>query len=123
MVATGYMPVAGVARVLLTALLLCAGAACAYGVVAVRRRLANPAPNDPGPALIIAGGRLLDAERRDLAALAVDRYRKVGQIASSARALALEWPGGKTVIARGNPFRDSIAGCVRVLKQRGIAKA
>jgi hypothetical protein len=106
------------------AIMFAFGTVFAFALVALRRHAARlAAAEDPGPLLILAGGRLLDGNRRDLVALGEVRYRKVMQLASSSRALALEWPTGEIIIARGNPFGDSIRGFVHALRSHGIAKA
>jgi hypothetical protein len=106
------------------AILLALGTLFVFALVALRRHAARlAATEDPDPLLILAGGRLLDGNRRDLVALGEVRYRKVMQFGSSSRALALEWPTDKIIIARGNPFGDSIRGFVHVLRSHGIAKA
>ena len=101
--------------------MLAVGIAIACGLVALRRRAARRAATcDAGPDFILAGGRLLDGDRRDLADLGDVRCRKVWQLASSSCALALEWPTGSAIIARGYPLADSVHTCASVLRDRGI---
>ncbi len=76
-------------------------------VLAVRRRAAAgpPVPElvfDPG------AGVLRDADGRVIAALADVRLERRMQLGSSSRALACAWPSGSRVIARGNPFGESV---------------
>lgn len=85
------------------------------------RRAASEAEDAPGkPWLIIADGRLLDAERRELASLESVRLARSFQLTSSSKALTLTWPTGSLVIARGNPFGDSIDDCVAALEALGV---
>jgi hypothetical protein len=103
-----------------------AGIALGIGAIFVRiligvRRSAAQYTEEPRPSLIIAGGKLLDRERRELALLAHVRFEKVWQATSSSRALALVWGPHRMIIARGNPFGDSVDGCVHVLRSHGIS--
>lgn len=77
-------------------------------------------PVAQGPSLILAGGRLLDDQRRDLAALGDVRLVPHFQLGSSARALTLRWPSGARVIARGEPLGERVATMQRALHARGI---
>jgi hypothetical protein len=78
----------------------------------------------PGKAfLIVADGRLLDAERRELAPLESVRITRTFQLASSSRALTLVWPQGNLVIARGDPFGDSVDDCEAALESLGMRRA
>lgn len=104
-------------------ILLVLGVVCVGILVALRRAGARWAEEPVAPSLIIAGGTLLDDHRRPLAALADVRYELIWQLFSSSRALALVWPSGDAIIARGNPFGDSVAGCKNALRSRGITAA
>jgi len=85
------------------------------------RRAATKAAATPGkPLLIFADGLLLDAERRELAPLESVRLTRTFQLTSSSRALMLTWPSGSVVIARGNPFADSIDDCAAALESLGL---
>lgn len=85
------------------------------------RRAASEADDAPGkPWLIVADGRLLDAERRELARLESVRLVRSFQLTSSSKSLTLTWPSGSLVIARGNPFGDSIDECVAALEALGV---
>jgi len=85
------------------------------------RRAATKAEEAPGkPWLIFADGLLLDAERRELAPLESVRYTRTFQITSSSRSLTLTWPTGSAVIARGNPFGDSIDDFTAALESLGL---
>ena len=57
-----------------------------------------------------------------LSSLDAARAEKTMQATSSSRALTIAWPGGRTVVYRGDPFaRDgSIDAPAAVLKARGI---
>jgi hypothetical protein len=85
------------------------------------QRAATKAEAAPGkPWLIFADGLLLDAERRELAPLASVRFSRTFQLTSSSRSLTLVWPSGSLVVARGNPFGDSIDDCVAALESLGL---
>jgi hypothetical protein len=104
------------------AILLLLGAILGYVALAMRRPTAGGVDAELQSAMfILASGRLLDGKRRDLAAVAEVRYRKVGQLTSSSPALALRWPTGERVIARGSPFGDSVDGLIHVLQRHGVA--
>ncbi|MDC0715600.1 hypothetical protein [Nannocystis bainbridge] len=107
-----------IAAAILTAL----GGASAWLVVRVVRFGRRRAAAEPRPLLIVdvAGGRLLDPARRVLAPLAAVRVERVFQAASSARALALRWPQGSCIIARGSPFGDSVDDCAAALRGQGL---
>ncbi|HEY6080228.1 MAG TPA: hypothetical protein VIW29_15550 [Polyangiaceae bacterium] len=85
------------------------------------RRAATKAAEAPGkPSLIFADGLLLDGERRELAPIESVRLSRSFQVTSSSRALTLKWPSGSLVVARGNPFGDSIDDCVSALELLGL---
>jgi hypothetical protein len=85
------------------------------------QRAATRAEEAPGkPWLIFADGLLLDAERRELAPIASVRLSRTFQLTSSSRSLTLVWPSGSLVIARGNPFGDSIDDCAAALESLGL---
>lgn len=87
-------------------------------------RAVTKAAEAPGkPLLIFADGLLLDAERRELAPLDSVRFARKFQVTSSSKALSLSWPSGSLVIARGNPFGDSIDDCVTALESLGLRPA
>jgi hypothetical protein len=99
------------------------GVALVYALIALRRSAARKsAADNPAPRFILSGGRLLDGDRRDLAALSDVRTCKVLQATSSSRALVLQWPGGKSVVARGIPFGDSVHDCEHILRVYSVAK-
>jgi hypothetical protein len=88
------------------------------------RRARNQAEEAPGkPWLIFADGALLDAERRELSPLESLRFSRSFQLASSSRALTLTWPTGSLIIARGDPFGDSIDDFVAALESLGLRSA
>jgi len=89
---------------------------------AVRRGAAVRSAEEPGPSMIIAGGKLLDARRRELANLTDVRLDRVFLVFARSRALAVVWPQGKRIIARGHAFGDTIDGCEHVLRSHGINK-
>ena len=60
------------------------------------------------PWLVLEGGLLRDAAGNVLAPVAQIRVVRSFQLGSSSKALALELPGKKLVIARGTPFGDSV---------------
>lgn len=85
------------------------------------RRTAAKAEDAPGkPRLIVAGGCLLDAERRELAPLESVRLTRTFQLTSSSKSLTVNWPSGSLVVARGNPFGDSIDDCAAALESLGL---
>jgi hypothetical protein len=87
-------------------------------------RARNEAQEAPGkPWLIFAEGALRDAERRELAPLESIRWARTFQLASSSRALTLTWPAGSLVLARGNPFGDSVDEFVDALESLGVRSA
>jgi hypothetical protein len=98
-----------------SAIMLPIAAALIYAAVAVKRSHRRRAAEPATPMLILASGQLLAGDRRVLASLADVRVQTRFQLFSSSRALAVEWPGGGLVIARGNPFGDSIKGLQRAL--------
>lgn len=104
-------------------ILLTVGLVCVWIRRALLRLAAQWATQEVGPSWILADGKLLDGKRRELAALGDLRCKKVFQVFSSSKALALVWPSGNTVIARGNPFGDSVHGCEQVLQSLGITAA
>jgi hypothetical protein len=55
-----------------------------------------------------------------LAPLAHVSVGRTFQLGSSSRALSVAWQGGSTVIARGNPFGDSVDAVEDALRARGI---
>ncbi len=84
-------------------------------------RARREAEERPGKTwLIFADGALLDADRRELAALDALRVARTFQVASSSRALTLSWPSGSLVIARGNPFGDSVDEIESALQSLGV---
>lgn len=88
------------------------------------RRARNEAEEAPGkPWLIFADGALLDAERRELSRLEALRFGRTFQVTSSSPALTLTWPAGNLVLARGNPFGDSVDELVEALESLGIQRA
>lgn len=113
----------GSSHAIAAVILLAVGGALVSIAVAVHRRGRRRAAVEPAPVLIVdlAGQRLLDPGRRELAPLAAVRLERVFQATSSARALALRWPAGKRVIARGNPFGDSVDDCESALRAQGLA--
>jgi hypothetical protein len=88
-----------------------------------RRRQAAAAPPVTMLVLDRASGTLTDAGGRPLAALAQVGFATQLQLGSSSRALACRWPGGSTVIARGNPFGDSVDDFVDALAKAGFRTA
>jgi len=114
----------GSTHAIAAALLATLGGAFAWLTVIVVRAGRRRAAAEPRPLLIVdlAGKRLLDAARRELAPLPAVRVERVFQATSSARALALRWPQGSRVIARGNPFGDSIDDCESVLRAQGLGR-
>jgi hypothetical protein len=98
---------------------LVAAAALAGGIaVLVRRAGARRVAVEPRPLFIldVAGKRLCDPQRRELAPLHAVGVARTMQLASSSSALTLRWPGGAFVIARGSPFGDSVDDCEAVLR-------
>jgi hypothetical protein len=66
-------------------------------------------------------GWLLSAEGARVAPLADVHFAPRAQFASSARALALVWPGGEFIVYRGNPFAfGTIDDARRALRERGL---
>ncbi|WP_434416800.1 hypothetical protein [Nannocystis pusilla] len=104
------------------AILAVLGGAFAWLVVVVGRLGRRRAAAEPRPLLIVdfQSKQLLDAARRVLAPLAAVRVERVFQAASSARALSLRWPRGGRIIARGNPFGETVDECEAALRAQGI---
>ncbi len=68
-------------------------------------------------------GQLLDAAGRALAPIAEVRLKRTWQLASSSRALSLRHASfGRIIIARGNPFGDSVSELEDALVARGLKK-
>jgi hypothetical protein len=65
-------------------------------------------------------GAAHDGAGHPLAALSFVAFAPVFQIASSSQALAMNYPGGSIVIARGSPFSGSIDAFTYVLRARGL---
>jgi hypothetical protein len=87
-------------------------------------RARTKAEEAPGKTfLIVTEGRLFDAERRELAALESVRLTRTFQLGSSSRALTLVWPQGTLIIARGDPFGDSVDECEAALESLGMRRA
>ena len=114
-------------NVLAAAVLLAVSAASGAGLRAVmqRRREARSRPLEARDALVqldLAGRWLLDGSGAALSALDQVRVEKPMQVTSSARALAIAWPGGRCVVYRGDPFarRGSIDAPAEILKGRGL---
>lgn len=97
--------------------LLAATALFAVGLVAAVRKRRRDAGAPPEPELVFdrQRGVLCDVHGRVLAPLAQVRFERQFQLGSSSRALACLWPGGSQVIARGNPFGESVDGIEDVL--------
>jgi hypothetical protein len=86
---------------------------------ALRKRAAD-VERVGSPFLILRAGQLLDAQRRKLAELEQVSLERTFQLTSSSRALAIRWPGGSAVVARGNPFGESVDACESALLARGL---
>ncbi|MBZ0232410.1 MAG: hypothetical protein K8M05_08660 [Deltaproteobacteria bacterium] len=63
-------------------------------------------------------GALLDGNGATVAPLERITLEQVWQAGSSSKALAVRHPDGRVVIARGNPFGDSIDAVEHALRQR-----
>lgn len=132
----GLLTVIGVANV---AIQLVAGNVAAAGVIAAAcvvsgatvraalrsRRRARATPLEAKDAFVqldLEGRRLLDWDGQVLAALDQVRFVTTMQLTSSARALAIAWPGGKRVVYRGDPFglHGSITEAADALRARGV---
>jgi hypothetical protein len=105
------------------AILAAVGAVAAWLAVMVRRFGRRRAAAEPTTVLIldVAHARLLDPQRRELAPLASVRVARKMQLGSSSSALALRWPAGGRVIARGSPFGDAVDDCEAALRAQGVA--
>lgn len=69
----------------------------------------------------LEGGQLCDPSGRPLAPLASVRVGRQFQLASSSPALTATWPGGKVILARGNPFAGGIGPLEDAFRTVGLA--
>jgi hypothetical protein len=118
---------AGVGNLAAAGVLLVIGGACGVGLRSVlrSRRRARAAPLDPATALVVVdlgAGALLDGAGQVLARLDVVRIDRSVQLTSSARALRVVWPGGATVVYRGDALvpGGSIQAAVEALHAHGV---
>lgn len=102
-------------------LAISAAAAFAFVLLLRHKRRANADTAVPAPWLVfdVPGNVVLDSAGAVLCQLDQVSLAKVGQMASSSRALVAYCPN-ETVIARGNPFGDSVADLEHALRSRGI---
>ena len=105
---------------LLALVLLTFGAVFIKVGIALRRAATKAEEAPAQPVLILEGGHLLDAQRRELAPLEAVTLSYVLQLTSSSKALTLTWPTGSLVVARGNPFGDPVDDCAAALEARGM---
>lgn len=104
---------AGLSAVLVVALV---------AVLRARRRAKGQGPHYE---LVLdrARGVLLDGAGQVLAPLGGVSFQRQWQVGSSSRALACRWAGGSRVVARGNPFGESVDGIADVLARAGLPVA
>jgi hypothetical protein len=102
--------------------------AAALRAALLRRRRARAtalAATDAHLQVDLEGRVLLDGGGQVLAPLDQARVEKPMQLTSSARALAVVWPGGRRVVYRGDPLslNGSIDAPAGALKARGVPSA
>ena len=106
------------------AMVAMAGLAGTAAAVLFRWRRDRRKRTTGGEAVVIfdfAGDRLIDGAGTAHAPLADARLTRTFQLASSSRALSLTHPTlGRIVLARGNPFGDSVDAIEQALVDRGI---
>lgn len=85
-------------------------ALAAFGFALAYRKRRRDAALPLVPELVVDPhhGVLRDAGGQVIAPLAQVRFERQLQLGSSSAALACRWPGGALVIARGNPFGESV---------------
>lgn len=98
-------------------------AAAAAVVLVQRKRRDQAATTHPAPWLVfdVPAGVVRDRTGAVLGPIDQVRLVRVGQLASSSRALAAYCPA-KIVIARGTPFGDSVEQLEHALRSRGIGR-
>ena len=117
------VPLAGV-------VLLGLGVVCgvALRMLAQKRRAARERPLDAHEAILVidlAKRQVRGGDGQVLSSLDAARAEKAMQATSSSRALTITWPGGRTVVYRGDPFarHGSIDAPAAVLQGRGVPVA
>ena len=94
--------------------------AIAAAVVRSRNAARKTTMLQPIIMLDFASGMLLDGAGRPLAPLAQVFFFPSFQLFSSARKLECQWPGGRVVVLRGDPFGGSIGPARDALRRRGL---
>lgn len=121
-VANSALPVD--ARVLMVALGALFGAAAVWLYREGRARADRSKRGVTIATFDLDGGLLRDVNGRVLAPLAEVRLLRTLQLASSSRALAVSHPSfGRLVLARGNPFGDSVDELEEALVARGLRRS
>lgn len=113
------LSIVGLAGAVLVGGSLVLGAAL-VGLLRLRRRRRAAPP--PAPWLVFDRGAraVIDSNGSQLASFDRVTIERAWQAGSSSKALVLRHPGGRIVIARGNPFGDSVDAFEHVLT-RGLA--
>lgn len=84
----------------------------------MRRRIRDRGPGPPWLIFDPARGLVCDGSGNPLAPLAQVRLARSFQLGSSSKALTLELPNRKLVLARGTPFGDSVEDLEQALRAR-----
>jgi hypothetical protein len=97
--------------------------AWAAGVLWKRKRALANSPAQGAPSLVFdfQAHVLRDGSGTVLAPLQSVRIYRASQMTSSSRALCVSWASGSVLIARGNPFGDSVGAMEDALRLRGVA--
>lgn len=98
------------------------GAAALVALVRLRRRVGAAPPAAPWLVFDRRARVVVDGAGAVIAPFDQVRLERAWQAGSSSKALVVRHPGGRIVIARGNPFGDAVDAVEHALRARGVGQ-